>query len=69
MPITIQLDVTKLSKEEKLNIMKEILKSEPSMKEAIIESDNSINTLPDDAVEAMIMDDFKKYDEIFKALA
>ena len=69
MAVTIQVDVTKLSIKEKLEIVREIIKSEPSIKEAITASDNSIDTLPDATVEAMVMEDFKKYEEIFKALA
>ena len=59
----------KIEQEGKLDIMREILKSEPSIWTAIAVSDNSINTLPDSMVEEMVLENFKKYDEIFKALA
>ena len=69
MAITIELDITKLSKREKLDILREIIKSEPSIKEDMVKSDPAIDVLPDSKIESMVLDDFKKYEEIFKALA
>lgn len=69
MAINVKLDISSLSKREKLNILREIIKSEPSIKEDIIKFDTAIDVLPDSKIESMVLDDFKKYEEIFKALA
>lgn len=69
--MTIEIDVTKLSKEESINLVKDMLEHKLITKELIdqINEEKSINGIDMSQIEAMIRKHFEEYDEVFRKLA
>ena len=69
----LNIDLSKLTKAQKLSLLKELeltLKNDSDPKSELSEADVQYETkVSKSKIEKMILEDFARYDEVFKALA
>lgn len=69
MKVNIEIDVNQLSTEQKIELVKTILTSDKNIEAKFAKALNTERQISKEDIRDIINDDFKRYDEVFKALA